>query len=96
MMVMIILGRMFKKLGRYCVVIIRQSGGTNRPVGAELFHVDGQTDTQTDMTKLIAFVRNFANEPENDAVREYVRMRLFPSQILDCAGDKGRPGRRLR
>jgi hypothetical protein len=24
-----------------------------RPVGAELFHADGRTDSQTDMTKLI-------------------------------------------
>jgi hypothetical protein len=29
------------------------------PVGAELFHADGQTDT-TDMTKLIVAFRNFA------------------------------------
>jgi len=33
-----------------------------RPVGAELFHADGQTDT--DMTKFIAAFRNFANAPE--------------------------------
>jgi len=26
-----------------------------RSVGAELFHADGQTDGQTDMTKLIVF-----------------------------------------
>ena len=32
-----------------------------RPVGAELFHVDGQTD----MTKLIVAFRNFANAPKN-------------------------------
>jgi hypothetical protein len=30
-----------------------------RPVGAELFHADGQTDT----TKLIVTFRNFANTP---------------------------------
>ena len=29
-----------------------------RPVGAELFHVDGQTHRQTDMTKLIVVVEN--------------------------------------
>ena len=38
-------------------------------VGAELFHadkqVDGQTDRQTDMTKLIVAFRNFANAPKN-------------------------------
>jgi hypothetical protein len=32
-----------------------------RPVGAELFHADGQTD----MTKLIVAFRNFANAPNN-------------------------------
>jgi hypothetical protein len=32
-----------------------------RPVGAELFHVDGQTD----MTKLTVAFRNFANAPKN-------------------------------
>jgi hypothetical protein len=31
-----------------------------RPVGAELFHADGQTD----MTKLIVAFRNFANAPK--------------------------------
>jgi hypothetical protein len=32
-----------------------------RPVGAEMFPADGQTD----MTKLTAAFRNFANAPEN-------------------------------
>jgi hypothetical protein len=32
-----------------------------RPVGAELFHADGQTD----MTKLIVAFRNFVNAPES-------------------------------
>jgi len=32
-----------------------------RPVGAELFHADGQTDT----TKLTVAFRNFANAPKN-------------------------------
>jgi Fe-S-cluster formation regulator IscX/YfhJ len=40
-----------------------------RPVGAKLFHADGQTDRQTsgltDMTKLIVAFRNFENAPEN-------------------------------
>ena len=35
-----------------------------RPVGAELFHVDRQTDGRTDMTKLTVAVRNFANGPK--------------------------------
>jgi Fe-S-cluster formation regulator IscX/YfhJ len=37
------------------------------PVGAELFHagerMGGQTDRQTDMTKLIVAFRNFSNTP---------------------------------
>jgi len=32
-----------------------------RQVGAELFHVDGRTDEQTDITKLIVAFRNFTN-----------------------------------
>jgi hypothetical protein len=35
-----------------------------RPVGAELFHADGQTDRQTDMTKLRVAFRHFANAPK--------------------------------
>ena len=34
-------------------------------VGAELFHVDRQTDRHTDMTKLIVAFHNFANVPKN-------------------------------
>jgi hypothetical protein len=34
-----------------------------RPVGAELYHADGQTD----MMKLIIAFRNFANAPEKDS-----------------------------
>ena len=34
-----------------------------RPMGAELFHADGRTDGQTDMTKLIVAFRNFAEAP---------------------------------
>jgi hypothetical protein len=45
-----------------------------RQVGAELFHADGQThsqtdgrtDRQTDMTKLIVTVRNFAKTAKNE------------------------------
>ena len=33
-----------------------------RPLGAELFHVDGQTD----VTKVIVAFRNFSNTPKND------------------------------
>jgi hypothetical protein len=31
------------------------------PVGAELFHADGQAEGRTNMTKLIAAFRSFAN-----------------------------------
>jgi hypothetical protein len=30
------------------------------PAGAELFHMDAQTDRQTDVTKLIVALRTFA------------------------------------
>jgi hypothetical protein len=33
------------------------------PVRTELFHADGQTDEQTDMTKLIIAFRNLAKVP---------------------------------
>jgi hypothetical protein len=36
-----------------------------RPVGAELFHADGQTDGQTDMTKIMVAFSNFANAPKD-------------------------------
>jgi hypothetical protein len=35
-----------------------------RPVGAELFHADGRTDVQKNMTKLRVTYRNFANAPK--------------------------------
>jgi len=37
-----------------------------RPVGAELFHEDAQTD----MTKLAVAFRNYANQPKNGGTRE--------------------------
>ena len=40
-----------------------------RPVGAELFHTDGWTDGQTDIKKLIASFRNFANAPKMKLIR---------------------------
>jgi hypothetical protein len=36
-----------------------------RQKGAELLHADGQTDRQTDMTKLTVAFLNFANAPKN-------------------------------
>ena len=42
-----------------------------RPVAAELFHADGRTDRQTDMTQLVVASGNFARNsksisPQND------------------------------
>ena len=34
-------------------------------MGAELFHADGQTDGQTDITKLRVALSNFANAPKD-------------------------------
>ena len=34
------------------------------PVGTELFHADGRTDRQPDMTKLTVAFRNLAKAPE--------------------------------
>jgi hypothetical protein len=36
-----------------------------RPVRTDLFRVDGRTDGQTDMTKLIVAFRNFATAAKN-------------------------------
>ena len=44
-----------------------------RPVGAELFHVDGRTD----MTKLIVAFRHFANAPKNSTFCPHVAFMLF-------------------
>jgi hypothetical protein len=42
------------------------------PVGAELFHVNGRTDNQTDMTKLIFAFRKCA-----EASKYYTILELF-------------------
>ena len=34
-------------------------------MGTELVHAEGQTDRQTDMTKLMVTLRNFANALKN-------------------------------
>jgi hypothetical protein len=36
-----------------------------RPVGAELFYADGQTDGRRDMTELTVAFRNYANALKN-------------------------------
>ena len=38
----------------------------NRPVGAELFGADRETEGQTDLSNLIVAFRNFANAPKMD------------------------------
>ena len=51
--------------------ILKYQISSNRLVGAELFHADGQTerqtDKQTDMTNLIVAFRHFANWLKNDS-----------------------------
>jgi len=39
-----------------------------RPVGAELFYVDGRTYGERDMTKIMVSFRNFAKAPNNNYV----------------------------
>ena len=39
-----------------------------RPVGAELFHVNGRTDGQADVMKLTVAFRNFTNSSKSDGV----------------------------
>jgi hypothetical protein len=41
-------------------------------VGAELFHANGRTDRQTDVTKLIVPFRKFANAPGNVGLRKTI------------------------
>jgi hypothetical protein len=42
------------------------------PVEADLYHAEGQMDGQTDMTKLLVALCNFANAPKcNHTVRSY-------------------------
>jgi len=49
-----------------------------RPMGAELFHADGQTD----MTKLVVAFRNFANAPRK---RKTIRhLALQPPCVCVC------------
>jgi hypothetical protein len=38
----------------------------NPSSGSRVFHVDGRTDGQTNMTKLIVAFRNFANAPKKE------------------------------
>jgi len=51
-------------------------------VGTELFHVDGRTDRQTDITKLIVAFRNFAKAPESHNIRKYIEKNALIRIIL--------------
>jgi hypothetical protein len=44
-----------------------------RPLGAEWFHSDRQTDRRTDMTKLTVTFRNFASASENGKGNIYIQ-----------------------
>jgi len=39
-----------------------------RPVGAEMFQADRQTDTEADTTKLTVAFRYFANSPKTEHI----------------------------
>jgi hypothetical protein len=54
-----------------------------RPVGAELFHADGQTD----MTKLRLAFRNFANAPKNDNAKKSCAFNCFSTWARNLAPD---------
>jgi len=51
-----------------------------RPVGVELFHVDRQTDGETDMTKLIVASRNIATALKNP-LRYSGNMKVVPLHL---------------
>ena len=56
------------------------------PGGGELFHADGQihrrtdkeTERQTDMTKIIVALHNFANSPKTLKLHEEVPQNIIP------------------
>jgi hypothetical protein len=60
-----------------------------RLVGAELFHengqthrrTDGQSDRQTDVTKLIVALRNIANAPQKASILENLRANQLENMI---------------
>jgi len=55
--------------------------GKIRPVGAGLFHADGWTDKQTDLTKLIGSFRNSVNAPKKGVYNEHIRNSLFSNTM---------------
>jgi hypothetical protein len=54
-----------------------------RPVGGELFHVDGWTDGKTDMMKLRVALRSFANTP-NETPTKCTILYIYYILILSC------------
>ena len=54
-----------------------------RILRADLFHGDGQTDTHTDMTKLIVTFRNFANAVAVFALISSYRLLCCPIKICE-------------
>jgi hypothetical protein len=56
-----------------------------RRVWAELLHVDGRTDGQTDMTRLIVAFRNFARASNEQNTR-----RLDTVYVKECFRDIAR------
>jgi hypothetical protein len=62
-----------------------------RPVGAELFHADGEKDGQADMTKLIVAFRNFANTPKSEEFSScYALCNLYSLSISNDCTSLGR------
>jgi len=53
-----------------------------RSVGADLIHADGQTDRQTDMTKLMVAFRNYARSPKN-SVFNFSRTLCYPIRLVN-------------
>jgi hypothetical protein len=54
-----------------------------RPVGAELFHSDGHKERQTDLTKLIVAIRNFANAPKSAELILYSALWFLNTLLSD-------------
>jgi hypothetical protein len=48
-----------------------------RPVGAEFFNADGQTERQTDIAKLIVAFRNFAKTSKNSGNVPFFNYRIL-------------------
>ena len=64
-----------------------------RPVRTELFHVDRQTDGQTDMKKLIVTCRNFEKSPRNRNFAVEIETRALHRQIVTVLSNIWGPDR---